>query len=216
MTPRRDPSTGKFVSGSGERWDELEVLYGGIAATIPAADLSGGLHHEWVAGSETEVIDFTAELDREEVFETRVIDVTVTLSMPTTATAEGAAEMEWALSSNFDNEPSPTPTFYGGDLGEESGTADINASQMDDAGSLLTVGRLTATPSIADTVNALAAGGDDDRRQKTLTYGRGPRFDDNDQIAAPFSFHIDNVSDHAVVGTVDVMIAGIVDEDMEC
>lgn len=214
MSPRRDPHTGKFVSGDMPSHMDHESIAASITATIPAADLAGGVITEEVDGEASELIDLTPVLDRDEIFELRTVDIAATLSLPTTATTEGAGEMAYQLLTDFGG-PGPAfrPVHFGGPVEIEDGIADVNAAQ-DHEDRYIARSRLVASPSHSDSVNALAAGADNGHEHYQVAVP-DVRLDEDDEIACPMAFAVDGVSDHAIVGTVDVTVHGWVD-DSEC
>lgn len=215
--PRRDPKTGKFVSGSSlSSWHDVDAVSAGLTTTVPAADLAGGTSSANVTGETAELIDFGDPLRDDEIFECHVMHLTATLSMPTTATAESAVMMDFNVMTDLGGAgPGIKAVHYGAGTQRTQGIADVNADQLDDD-SILYNGRMTATNSLADSVNGLAAGGDDDRLRETVRFvpdlGVGPRFDEDDELAVPHNIDIDNVSNHAVVATFDVHLVGSVVE----
>lgn len=126
---RRDPRTGKFVSGgSGRDWADLTRVGGVINMTIPAADLAGGVRTEPVNGEEAELIDFTPMLENDEVFETVAATVSASLILPTSATAEGNAMLSFELGAESGTPGelmNQDPTFYGGVETASDGVVDI-------------------------------------------------------------------------------------------
>lgn len=215
--PRRDPKTGKFVSGSSlSSWHDVDAISGGLTTTVPAADLAGGTTTANVGGETAEIVDFGDPLRDDEIFECHVMHLNATLSLPTTATAESAAMMDFVVLTDFGGAgPGIKTVHYGANAQKAQGIADVTADQLDDD-SILYNGRMTATNSLADSVNGLAAGGDDDRLREQLRFvpdlGVGPRFDEDDELSIPHDIDIDNVSDHAVVATFDVHLVGSVVE----
>lgn len=208
--PRRDPKTGKFVSGSGGEYPR-DRIFGSIASTVPAADLAGGTTDANVFGEDSEVIDFSEYLDSDEVFEIAAVTVTATLAMPTTATAEGAAQLNWSVASDLGKGRVIAPTHYGGNTMRESETADIRQAQWDDD-TVITQGTMTATAGFGDSVNGLGAGSFDGYERERIAfwdeYGSGPIYDADDELSVPHTMYIDNVSDHAVVAEIVVFLEG--------
>lgn len=210
---RRDPQTGQFVSGGEDAADDR--LTGSISSTVPAADLSGGTASQAVDGETAEVIDFTQVLDSDEVFEVAALTVEASLSLPTTATAESAAQLNWTVSNDLGASQVINPVHYGNSAMEEQGIADVRAEQWDDDGTLAT-GHLVAESSVGDSTNGLGAGAENDRERIRIPfwgdYGSGPVFDQNDELTAPHQFYIDNVDDHAVLATIVCHLEGNVTE----
>lgn len=209
--PRRD-SDGQFVSSPD--YNEMTGITASISMTIPAADLAGGTQAEGVWGDETEIVDFTPILDNDEVYELHHMEGTALCAMPTTATAEGDALIEYAYTRDFDipsGVMSGTSTFFGASAVEE-GIVDINASGADDEQEVLHGSHLWSTPSAIDSVNGTGAGSDLDRErfEKDFVdrYGSGPAFDADDEIAVPTWFHLSGISDHAVAFQTVVNLRG--------
>lgn len=214
MSPWRDPHTGKFRSGDRPDNFDHESIAASITVTLPAADLGGGTLTEEVDGEQGELIDFTEPLNRDEIFELHSLQVSTTLSMPTTATAEGSAELAYQVVTDFAGPgPAGRPSFYGGPVEQEDGIADVNTFQ-DHEDDYLARGRLVASPSHSDTVNALA-GGADNANENYIVPVHDLRLDENDELTVPMALAVNNVSDHAVVATVDVVAHGWID-DSEC
>lgn len=213
---RRGPD-GKFRSGGGgEGRDNCKVVTGSLTNTVPAADLSGGTISVQVDGEESEVFDFTQVLDSNEVFEAQVVEVTAGLHMPTTATAEGSAQLEWTARTGYGVDRAVKSAFYGNPAQVEDGVADINTLTTD-ADDVLTSGRLSASAGFGDSVNGLGAGaehGFDYRRMPFVNeFGGGVHFDSDDELTIPHTVEIDNVSDHAVEAFFEIVMTGPVHGD---
>lgn len=219
MSPRRDPSTGKFVSGSGvDAWHDVESISGALRSNLPAADLAGGTGNTVVNYRESEIVDFTNILDNDEIFEVLGGHLVATLAMPTTATAEGSAQLNWVLRGDPEEGAGEHPPFYGFGPELSDGIADIRQQQYDD-NDRLAVGHLTATPSFLDTVNALGGGGDDGFDRAELDFsdvGTGPQYDADDEIGIPHTFYYDGVSDHAISAGFDLHLFGRVHDLDDC
>lgn len=215
--PARDPETGKFVSGSKQvHRDDGDTLLADLVAVIPAADLSGGTVRPKMEGEAAELVDFGNVLDSDEVFEVYRLSLMVTLSMPTTATAEGSAQADYTLTDDLTDFVGTTGTFYGSTPQRETDIIDIRVNQHDQDDWLVN-GRLVAAPSVADSAAGLAAGSDNGIQLHNVPYlayfGSGPRFDEDDEIGVPTQIAVDNVSDHAVQFTADLLIEGEIFED---
>lgn len=215
--PRRDPKTGKFVSG-GEvaDWNDLQVVTGSLTSVIPAADLSGSKNEDKVVGEDAEIVDFSPVLGRNEVFEAVHMTAEVNLSMPRTATAESSGELEWAIATDYDREEATlSGGHYAGVVHRSAGIVDVNQHQTDET-SYLAIGRLAATNSFADSATGLGGGSDWDRERVELPFlerfGVGPRFDEDDEIASPHTLAYDGISDHAIAGSIDLMMYGVIEE----
>lgn len=212
--PRRDPQTGKFLSGGVDSWADIRTVSGAMNSTIPAADLAGGTGNAVVNGENSEIVDFSNLLDNDEIFEVLAGQFVATLSMPTTATAESAARLNWVLRGDLGEGAGEHPGHYGFGAEREDGIVDIRSQQYWDA-DRLAVGHLTATNSVVDTVNALGAGGDDGFDRVDLEFGHlgaGPQFDSDDEVGVPHTVYFDNISDHAVEAGFDVHLVGTVHE----
>lgn len=215
--PQRDPTTGKFVSGSGgHAWTDQKRIMGISSATIPAADLSGGTVEVDVKGDHAELVDFSGSLENDEIFHVNAAYIASYLGLPTTATAEGSAVMNYEIGADSTGIlTEATPTFYGGNQNGGSGIADMSYSSSE-GGSQWFVDQLYAEPSLNDTVNGTGAGGSPAQNQEMLSFaadlGAGPAYDRDDEIYAPAEIQVDNVSDHAVTTSVWTMLYGHVEE----
>lgn len=211
--PRRDPRTGKFVSGGDSAADDR--ITGSISTTVPAADLAGGIEEIGVDGERAEVIDFTSILDSDEIFEVAAMTTTVALSGPTTATAEGSLQLNWTVATDLSESRVINPVFFGKSVHRTQGVADIRQAQWDDD-SVLTNGLLTATPSMRDTATGTAGGSHEGFDRERIgfwdEFGSGPVFDQDDELTAPHKLYCDGVDDHAIVATILVSLEGNVSE----
>lgn len=216
---RRDPDTGKFVSGGSAKavqWNDVKTIHGVNHYNIPAADLSGGTYERSVDGSNSEIINFSGELANDEVFRALGLQYVATLGGPTTATAEGSMELSWMVSSKPEQSSMRANSpFYGGNVNREQGTIDIVNGYQETTGTLV-YGEMHAEPSAADSTNGLGLGADYDRERGIISFvemfGDGPAYDRDDELYAPAEFGIDNVSDHAVNATIGVLLHGTVEE----
>lgn len=204
----RDPRTGQFVSGDGGGMGD--VFSARLSTTIPAADLAGGQQgKEGVTGEEAILVDFTPYLDSDEVFECREVNLGATLSLPTTATTEGSAYVDFALRSDFGEVVPGRPTHYGAGADREDGVADINHGQSEDD-AIMALGHLYAENSVVDTVNALGAGSDHSQDRQYVQMDKA--FDQDDEVVIPHYINVDNISDHALVVGFDVRLVGEISE----
>lgn len=213
--PRRDPNTGKFVSGGSVDWDDMDVVTGSLASTIPAADLDGTKSNIATNGEATELVDFSSVLSRGEVFEIHRFELVATLTGPTTATAEGDIQLEWAVVSDLDaGEVGVGNPFYvsggGGPrtVSRSDGVVDLyNFQSEEDA--VLSMGRLTCAPSMRDTATG-TAGGAAEGFDRVIRYfgGAGPRFDEDDEIGAPHTYSVNGIDDHSVAASIDFFAEG--------
>lgn len=214
--PTRDPQTGKFVSGKkAGRERSITATYG---TTIPAADLSGGTSIARVSGEAAVFVDFSDKLHNDEVFHLDRIQGRLSVAMPTTATAEGYAMLEYVLSQDGnDSSWSTSNAFWSGSPHTEDGIVDITQVDTDDE-STLYAGVSTVAPSVADTANNMTAGAENDHDDilRVWPEDETPVFDENDELAFPHQWHVDNVSDHAVYGEVVALLEGRVLEVENC
>lgn len=226
MSPWRDPETGKFRSdseGGGRRpspdFDRWETFSGSIAVQIPAADNAGGTTVEQWTGDSGHLIDFDGELDNDELFRLQSVELTTSLALPTTATAEGSAVVGYVVASDpADPIPLTTRTTALGPLSAvdaEEGVLDIAQAQLDDDDVLLT-GAQYAEASLMDTVNGVGAGANyanDSRSWSPWSeFGRTIDFDESDELAVTGELETRNVSDHQAIFTAFVTVHGWVDE----
>lgn len=213
--PRRDPKTGKYVSGSDvDDWSDVRAISGTLSSTIPAADLAGGTGNSVVGGEESEVIDFSNVLANDEVLEVMQLQMVTSLSAPTTATAESAVFLNYVLRGDLGEGAGQHPVHYGFGTHVEENAVDIRQSQYDDNDRLVT-GHMPAENSHSDSATGLAAGADAGFDRVDLDFGSlgaGPNFDADDEIGIPHSIYYDNVSDHAVLAHFDVHLFGQVHE----
>lgn len=225
MSPARDPETGQFVSRQDQvGWHDFDHIGGGFSVTIPAAELGGGTggHDVWSSADASEAIDATPHLDNDEVFEAWVVQWQASLSMPTTSTAESSAGMAWALTPEGGVGPVPwstSPTFYGGGQQDSVTNAGItsNVSKQTEVSRETIVGGFEYKGSyFADSTNGLGGGGENANSRGYMPmkalYGGGPVLDRDDELFIAMELVFDNISDHAVVGTVGVVMHGITHE----
>lgn len=201
----RDPDTGKFVSGGSARdlRADMDTVTGAITYRIPAADNAGGVTEQEVDGEAAELIDFTGVLDDDETFRIRLMSLTVDLSLPTTATAEGYGAAAWQLRTDFGNAaPSRNGIGFNNAPNREDGIADIVVGQMEES-DIIDAGILTASPSHSDTVTAVAAGADFAHEHRYLRpavdLGSVLTVDEDDELSLPTRLKTENVSDHQIV-----------------
>lgn len=215
---RRDPQTGKFVSGGGDHsWAETNQITGAISYTIPAADLSGGTGTTGSTEHHSELVDFTHILDNDEVFLLDAMMVVASFYLPTTATAEGSGAFSYAIGpeSGAVGSVLHTSPFYLGSADKSDGIVDIN-QEMKEGENVLHVGQLHGEASLADTTNSLAGGAEYENEREFISFrkdiGAQPAFDADDELYCPMEFSYDNISDHAIGATVKVLLNGRVEE----
>lgn len=221
--PRRDPKTGKFVSSDGcVTRNDADTVMADFVSVIPAADLSGGTttpSDGRVEGEDAEIVNFSNLLDSDEVFEIYRLTLMTSLSLPTTASAEGSAQADYTLTDDLTDFVGTTGSFYGAGPEIQTGIVDIRANQFDDDDWLVN-GRLWASPSHSDSAAGLAAGSDAMSQLHEVgylsEYGGGPRFDEDDEIAITHEITVDNVSDHAVQFTADLLLVGEIFDLEDC
>lgn len=196
--PRRDPRTGKFVSG-GRGSGEPKTVVADLASSILAADLAGGQVNPTVSGDEAELVDFTPLLDSDEVFVLDAMQGRAFLAGPTTATAEGSVLLEYALSRDFASPAAARSSSYWVSSAPDrtSGIVDINHLQDNDTSEFWS-SQLRAEPSARDTTTGTALGTDIDREDIQWVWDDGPQFDRDDEIVVPHNWEVDGVDDHAV------------------
>lgn len=221
--PRRDPQTGKFVSGgdSGVSYDELETAIGAVDLEIPAADLSGGQTTERFDGAEIELMDFGDLINRHdqsiEIVEA-VFDAELTAH--TTQTAESFVGVGFSVREEPERDAwSRDPVFFSGaqfETGDDAGIVDGRALSARYAGTIWGA-LLQATGNIGDSTNGLGAGSDfareSERVQFVPRYDRGPVYDESDDWYVSGEFFVDNASDHAVEMNLRTQVWGRVVED---
>lgn len=218
MSPRRDPETGKFVAGGGSvSWRKTDRIAGALNVEVPAADNAGGTEVDEVSGEEAIVVDFDDHVDNDEMFRLDLLQLSIWLGLPTTASAESSAYVGYQLGSDLLN-ASPTyttPTHWSGGVAQEQGGADVNSAD-EDADDVLHIGTLYGEAGHSDTVNALAGGAAPDRERTTLAfrdeYGASPLFDSDDELVMPMEIESNNVSDHGVQVGVKLLCHGRLDE----
>lgn len=207
--PQRDPQTGKFVSGGSGK---VRRVQGRLQSVIPAADLAGGSTTAKVTGEEAEIVDFSTVLESDEMFHLDALTFAATLAMPTTATAESSGRLAYSVDRDsaggleFLDDP-----FYNGQVHSQEGIVDLTSSSGEST-ETIHVGELRVEASIADTVNALAAGADIDRERQVL-YPQAQAFDRDDELYIPHDINVDNVSDHAVAASWILLLEGRVREE---
>lgn len=214
--PRRDPKTGKFVSGGGALdWSDVTVINGEYHSEIPAADLAGGKTSVTVDGDSTELIDFTPLLASDEVYVIDSCRINAVLAGPTSATAEGSMFVTYALGGDSSG-GGGIPQFYGGSTHKEDGIVDIKQGSGEISPRWYT-DQLAGTPSMRDTATGTAGGSDwgshdDWVHFSTLLGARGPVYDRDDEIYLPHQIAVDGIDDHAVQASWTVTLYGTVDE----
>lgn len=220
--PRRDPQTGKFVSGGGGfggSVDRMTTISGGLSGLIPAADLAGGVTEVTVDGEDAEIVNLSKFLDSDETFEVAWAALDAYLGLPTTATAESSANLTYELRTDLENMGkaghAARSSHYGGSVTHESGIADMRKDEGEDS-SLLYVGSAYAEPSHSDTTNGLAAGSDSYSDSVLLPIKaemlRTVRLDEDDEVMVASRIGVDNISDHAVVWGFGLTMHGAVTE----
>lgn len=212
---RRDPETGKFVSGpshGGECWQSLEKAHGHVTHRIDAADLSGG---EVTRGTEvTEpVIDFGDLIDEGDLAEIVGLDFNAVMYAPTTATAESfsRAMLQIRSETGLDRTSLVTGALSGSEVTDDTVDVKANGSQSHET---LAQALLYGVTNFNDTVNATGGGPGITQIDRTYNYrsmyGGGPVFDDDDELYIPVSIEIDNASDHRVL--VEASVTALVRE----
>lgn len=219
---RRDPETGKFVSGSSrDNVDRWENLHGTVAVNIPAADLGGGTVAEQFDTPEAELINFSEVLDNDEVFNLELMQATVSAFASTTATAEGSLDVGYGITRDmFDAAPLFTRATHTANLPTtdfQQGTVDGAVAQNDNDGLLIT-GSLYAEPSVGDSTNGLGAGAGPANEVREFAplrdMGRTIGFDQDDELYVIGELNVNNVSDHGVSFITTVDLHGhVLDED---
>lgn len=215
----RDPRTGQFVSSGGEPGSmedlrgDFDTVTGSVVYTIPAADNAGGITNENIDGEESVIIDFTPVLDDDEFFHVGLLSISLSLGLPTTATAEGFGAAGWALRTDFGpadpvNEHSafnvPGPQF-------EEGIIDGRQEQVEET-SIIDAGGLYAQPSFNDTVTGTGGGGDTVNEHRylapTADLGAVLTMDEDDELTMPVDLRTENVSDHRITFAATVVAVG--------
>lgn len=216
----RDPETGQFVSRSMEfvEQSEAKTLVASLSSVIPAADLGGGTGTSAFTDADaTEFVDFTPFLENDEVFEAVAMQYEASLYLPTTATAEGSGGFAFAIR----DEPrlgainNGDSSFYDGGPDFEDGDADIRVRSVERTGTLA-VGSMYGENSINDTGSSVALGADYENTNELISFmdshGYMPAFDRDDELYLPHQISFDNISDHAIGGTVVAALHGRVTE----
>lgn len=228
MTPRRDPETGKFVSGDAApqvSWPDIKMLAGGITAEIPAAQLAGEASSHNIFDQDAEAMTLTDVLDNNEVYQILAMRYHAAIDLPTTATAESHGALAWGIGTASDGPRSSSlsPGNFGGPsrLQHTEGgfTSDINSvpsdssSSPDDPGHWIE-GYIPASSSVGDSTNGLGAGGDSGQEYGTIPFaamlGDGPFLDRDDEVIAPMEIMFNNISDHAIYGHIGFNLFGVV------
>lgn len=219
----RDPDTGKFVSdGSSSHGDvdRYARVTGALSMSIPAADLSGGINAEELIGDEAEIVDFSNNLDNDEVFVVHRIDIRSVFTMPTTATAEGSGFAAYRLVADQAErsvtgalqpvDPYGRPEHFSGG---EDGLFNVRQAESFDSSDLYQ-GMMVAENSWSDTANSVAGGAapGDDRTVLEFEEENRPAFDSNDELTMPSVIDVQNVSDHAIALSHSVVLHGAVIE----
>lgn len=205
--PLRDPETGKFVAGGGSHGRDLradmDAVTGAIKYTIPAADNAGGITVQAVDGEEAELIDFTGVLDDDETFRIEAISLSLSLGLPTTATAEGFGSAGWQLRTDFGND---IPAGIAGQFNNtgpdrEEGIIDVVQAQREES-DIIEAGVLYAQPSFNDTVTGTGGGGHTANQHRYFTPGSDLgavlTVDEDDELVLPTRLRTENVSDHRI------------------
>lgn len=222
--PRRDPQTGQFVSSDSPGnydWQDIRSISGVNHMEIPAADLAGGTGTSTAVGHpEAQIVDFTNVLDQDEVFRVLQIRANHLLYLPTTSTAESSSIATFEVSEEPNGATAlgsgGAPTHYGGNQNASSGIIDIGAGAGGGKVSgVLYTGEMTAEASLGDSVNGLGAGAAPDRLREVVEFqhlGGGPIYDADDELYVPTRIGYENISDHAIQVTHNVLVRGLVEE----
>lgn len=214
---RRDPQTGKFVSGGGHglNWHDRTQISGHMHWSIPAADLGGGTLNANATGGPTEIVDFTPVLENDEVYRLSTLHVSAYLGFPTTATAESSGMVSFDI--NSDGDPiasSGGNPFYEG-ANDEDGVIDIVHGSTESDSSIY-YADLIGEASVGDTVNGVGSGSDYENMTEWIAFdqmlGGGPVYDRDDELYCPVDVRVDNAADHSISGGVSVMLYGHVEE----
>lgn len=213
--PRRNPD-GTFAASPGSA--DLHTFVGRMVSSIAAADLGGGTVFEEVIGSDPTILDFTQHLDSGEIFEAWSVQGRAVLALPTTATAESSAYVQYAISGGTEDRVAPaSPTVLTGQEDVSNGSKVSISRDWEENDSVVYVGDMAAEASLADTTNGLAGGADHDADEIDAEFadtfdGIGPQFDSDDELTVPHTFDIRNVSDHDVIFGVALRVTGPVRE----
>lgn len=216
----RDPETGKFQRGNRpdmETWHDTHGFIFSLDSTIPAADLAGETSETVENSNELITTDFSEHLEVDEVFEASYMAYTATLSAPTTATAEGHVWASWTIQRDTAAlVGTPRTTFLSTLSGTDVGIADVSNRFDVHEDSVLDHASLVCAAGLSDTTNSLAAGETATHMAREIPYralfGTGPFFDQDDEIAIPHGFDVDNVSDHAVNLHINGVLRGPIHE----
>lgn len=202
MSPRRDPETGKFVSGTGlPGMDGLVKQTGQFGAGIPAADLAGGNPETHRYDSPEVGMEVAGgDLSRDQEAELVAVFVMDSLDLPGTATGETNAVLsrEW----NFDEDPDivSSASEQESNLGTQA-SIDVTSTVAEDI-DVLEFAQLQAQGQHSDSVNGLAAGGDVAEYRRGINYvleaGAGPTYHADDVLHLYLTFDAYNVSDTRV------------------
>lgn len=204
MSPRRDPETGKFVSGGEMRSlrADMDAITGAVAFVIPAADLAGETSAS-IDGEDAEIIDFTGVLDDDELFKIEMLSLSLSMGLPTTSSAEGFGAAAWQLRTDFGEVP-PSATadkFTGTGTADSTGIVDVAQAQSEES-DIIDSGVLYAEASFADALNTLGGGSDVANEHRYLKVGADLgavlTVDEDDELSIPTSFRTDNVNDHRI------------------
>lgn len=213
---RRDPQTGQFVSGdtrSDVDWTDTKRIGAGMGINIPAADLAGATDHTALEGESAKIVDFSDQLENDEVYVLHKAQVAAFLNFPTTATAESSGGFAYQIGpeSRDVSRAHLIQPFYHGSAKREHGIIDIN-QDSGEAGGVWAVGHLAGEASLGDSTNGLGAGADNENERYTVDFGdTRPVYDRDDELYAVSKLWYDNISDHAIGGLIRVLLHGHVE-----
>lgn len=218
----RDPETGRFVSvDSDATIDRTERLHGAVSVSVPAADATGGDQTQVFDTEDSELIDFSDELDEDEVFHLQAAYVSVAAYASVTATAESTLVATYGISRDTMDagplltRPSHTASAPSSAIDFEQGIIDGSVAQDDDD-SLLLTGVLASEPSAADSTNGLGLGAAPANDSRSVLpwadMGQTWEFDDDDELKLLGELDFEGASDHGVSFVCYLDVHGFVEE----
>lgn len=220
----RDPETGRFLPGSGEAWDDIEVSTFAASVGVQASDLTGGTgfgggdNNEWEG---LELIDYDDIVDRNEELRLLGIAHHLAVYVNSTETADGsvaaAVEVSASPSLTTTTQRAARPTTGAlSTTGAGAGNA-VGGSDVDDTIDL--VGRpLAATghAPFSDGATGVGGGGSEgmDSQESTLFPAEFGRFHPRDELFLNGRISAWNIDDAGVHVTLSGQhVYGVLAED---
>lgn len=205
----RDPDTGKFVSVDDpdhHHHQERETVSGFMVFDVDPADLSTGVDTFNVEGSDAIVLDFSSELDHDEVFVLDRLETIAQVDPERTATAEHL--YDWRYFARVGTGDAP-------DLEDEVtvGAVQVQRDQREED-SIIHAGTVVGSGDFADSTNGLGGGADQRSQHHVIEYSgldsAAPSIDEDDEISLPSVFRVNGSDDQGLRLTTAMTAIGTV------